>query len=204
MPNRAKLLQEAFNKLLAWLDVDRERAGEKYATLHKKLVTIFQSRGFSPAEKHADEVLDRMARRLDDSAGRPAIQTNDPETFALGIARTMIAFESNRRPEAKEDSFEDWMQEGGEKPSGNLETEYIVAAGEEQRKKCLERCWGRCLKENEQVLLRAYYEFEALPEHPLHSDLAKQLGITEGSLRSRVSRTKQKLSDCVQNCMRNQ
>lgn len=201
MPEKKSgLSKEAFDNLLAWLNADRERAGEKYATLHQKLVTVFLSRGFSPAEKHADEVFNRIARRLADPDGNRTIQTDDPEKFALGVARKMIAFEGDRRPEAKETSFEGWMQDGGERPSGDPEEEYVVAQEGKQKKRCFKGCWAG-LTEDERALLTAYYEFEGQTDHPLHRELAKQLGITEGSLRSRISRTKKKLSDCVQDCM---
>lgn len=201
MPKKkSDLSEEQLDALLKWLDANKEQAGEKYATLHQKLVTVFLSRGFSPAEKHADEVFNRIARRLSDPDDTRTIQTDDPEKFALGVAWKMIAFEGDRRPEAKETSFEGWMQEGGEKPSGDAEEEYIVAEEEKQKKKCLERCWAS-LTEDERALLTAYYEFEGQADHPLHRELAKRLGITEGSLRSRVSRAKKKLSDCVRDCM---
>jgi hypothetical protein len=36
---------EAFDKLLTWLDPDREKAGDKYQKLHLRLSRIFAAKG---------------------------------------------------------------------------------------------------------------------------------------------------------------
>src|SRR5437016_1109609 len=60
----AALTGEAFSKLLARLDPDRERAGEKYEDLRRTLIRYFEWRGAPFPEEHTDETFNRVARKL--------------------------------------------------------------------------------------------------------------------------------------------
>src|SRR6185369_14624999 len=53
---------ESFDALLAWLDPDREIAGQKYEVIRAGLIRIFVSKGFSDAEDLADETINGVAR----------------------------------------------------------------------------------------------------------------------------------------------
>ncbi|HKP37054.1 MAG TPA: hypothetical protein VJT71_09355, partial [Pyrinomonadaceae bacterium] len=67
MPPRRKihvLAQEDFDRLLAWLDADRERAGVIYEKIRWRLITIFAARNCVTPEDLADETLDRVARKV--------------------------------------------------------------------------------------------------------------------------------------------
>lgn len=198
------LSKEAFETLLAWLGAERERAGEKYATLHQKLVTYFLRSGFSSPETYADEVFNRIARRLSAPGESREILTDDPEKFALGIARMMVAFEWKRQQERKESSFEEWMEAGGEnkKTTGDLAEEYVVTEQKQRQDKCLNKCLGK-LTADERALLTAYYEFDGQVDHPSHAALAERYGLTRTGLRTRVRRIKEKVRACVQRCVAN-
>ncbi len=58
------LTEEMFEKLLLRLDADRDRAGEKYNGIQRKLGKLFQWRGFAFPEKGAQEVINRLAKRI--------------------------------------------------------------------------------------------------------------------------------------------
>ena len=60
------LRQEDFDRLLDWLDADRERAGLAYEKIRRRLMAILASRGCLCAEELADETIDRVARRVND------------------------------------------------------------------------------------------------------------------------------------------
>jgi hypothetical protein len=62
--------QSAFDRMLAELDPDRERAGEKYEQIRQKLMKFFQWRGCSSsaAEEHTDRTIDRVARKVEEGA----------------------------------------------------------------------------------------------------------------------------------------
>jgi hypothetical protein len=63
------LSQEAFDRCLAWLDPDRERAGEKYEEIRRKLISDFVRREWVDPEGLADETIDRVIHDLPEIAG---------------------------------------------------------------------------------------------------------------------------------------
>ena len=60
----AGLTEQTFARLLDVLDADRALAGERYEDLRRTLVRFFEWRGAPFPEDHADQTLDRVARRL--------------------------------------------------------------------------------------------------------------------------------------------
>ena len=58
------LTQEALNELLAWLDPDRERAGQKYEEIRRSLVKIFAWRKCSDPEGMADATINIVAQKI--------------------------------------------------------------------------------------------------------------------------------------------
>src|SRR5688572_19620497 len=80
-PNR-DLTRESLDGLLALLDADRERAGEEYEVLRARLVRIFEWRGSVAPEEHADETLNRVARKVGEGEA-----VRDVHAFAGGVAR---------------------------------------------------------------------------------------------------------------------
>src|SRR5947209_5921854 len=60
----ATLTTESFARLLAGFDHDRERAGEQYEDLRRRLIKFFEWRGAPFPEEHTDETLNRVAAKL--------------------------------------------------------------------------------------------------------------------------------------------
>src|ERR1043165_1611062 len=58
------LTQEAFDKLLIALGGDRDSGSEKYLELRTNLTRFFEWRGCSFPEDHADETINRMAKKV--------------------------------------------------------------------------------------------------------------------------------------------
>src|SRR6476646_4870393 len=79
------LTQEALDKLLACLDPNRESAGEKYEHIRVGLVKFFEWRGCSFSQDHADETINRVARKLDQGE-----ELRDVYTYVYGVARMLI------------------------------------------------------------------------------------------------------------------
>ena len=59
---------EAFDKMLLWLDSDRETAGVKYEKIRQKLIKLFKWRNCQPEEEYADITINRVTRRIFESA----------------------------------------------------------------------------------------------------------------------------------------
>src|SRR5438309_6302132 len=79
------LTKEAFERLLSSLDARRDRAGEKYENVRRKLIEFFEARGSHSPADHADETINRVARRLDEGE---SIQ--DLSAYFYGVARLLF------------------------------------------------------------------------------------------------------------------
>src|SRR6185295_19477834 len=88
------LEQQDFDRLLNWLDADRERAGQLYERIRWRLVTILASRGCVLAEELADETIDRVARRVADIE---QTYVGDKAIYFLGVMNN-VHHEYLRRP----------------------------------------------------------------------------------------------------------
>jgi DNA-directed RNA polymerase specialized sigma24 family protein len=178
------LTKEAFAKLLAHLDPDAERAGERYETLRMTLVKFFDWRGAHFPEECADETFNRVARKIESGE-----VVRDITTYCHGVAR-MIFLESTRGPEHKKVSLDAVSSSGAGNP-----------APEEAnpRRDCFDQCLGNLSEESRRLILE-YYESERRGKIDNRLSLAEKLGIPLNALRSRVQRVRAKLEHCVNQC----
>src|SRR5215475_15125435 len=79
------LTQEAFDRLLAAFDQDRDRAGEKYLEVRGNLTKFFEWRGCPFPEDHADETINRVAKRLAEGE-----EIRSPAGYCIGVARLLL------------------------------------------------------------------------------------------------------------------
>jgi hypothetical protein len=84
--NTAGLTQDDFDKLLSWLDPNRDKAGEKLNKIQARLVAIFSSRGcIDPeflADKTANVVIGKIDWLLENYVGDPAL-------YFYGVAKNV-------------------------------------------------------------------------------------------------------------------
>src|SRR5437773_5635501 len=90
----ATLTSETLTRLLASLDQDREKAGEKYEQLRLTLMRFFQWRGAPFPEEQTDEVLDRVARKLTDGVEIRNISSYCGEVARLVLLEALKATDS--------------------------------------------------------------------------------------------------------------
>src|SRR5262249_36737017 len=90
--NAGSITATGFSRLLARLDSDAERAALEYERLRRALIKFFDWRGAWPPEECADEVLDRLARRLEEQTIIGSVPG-----YAHGIAR-LVLMERHREP----------------------------------------------------------------------------------------------------------
>lgn len=185
---RWELTASAFDKLLASLDIERDTAAGKYLRLKKNLVRFFEARGIAAPDDAADEVLDRLARKLE--AGE---SIDDPQTYALGIAR-LVTLEFYKRPKMvpAEDAGLEIIARG----SDDRET----ANEHEGRLKCLDECIVSLTAEKREIIV-GYYNGEKRDKIENRSNLAAKLGIPSGALRSRATRLRDVLENCIVDCI---
>ena len=183
MPPRRKihvLAQEDFERLLAWLDADREQAGVIYEKIRWRLITIFAARNCATPEDLADETLDRVARKVADIAPDYA---GDRALYFFGVANN-VHHEYLKRPSYPEPQYE-------------VTTD---VPDQERTHNCLEQCLRKLPEESRTLILR-YYSHEKQAKIHLHKEMAEELAITINTLRLRILRMKEKLQPCVERCL---
>src|SRR4051812_15575571 len=135
------LSEQAFNRMLANLGEDRESSAERYESIRRRLIQFFAWEASVFPEDAADEVLDRVAKRLE--AGE---QIDDMERYALGVAR-FVRMEERQETQRKRLAI-------AQRPSA-------VDSGSEadHALDCLETCLEQLPPET-RVLLTDYYAGE--------------------------------------------
>jgi DNA-directed RNA polymerase specialized sigma24 family protein len=182
------LTRETFEALLARLDPDRERAGELYETVRKKLVRLFEWRGCGHPEELADETINRVARRLAEGA---EVWSKGPYGYFFGVAHHV--YSEVLRREAREQKARDDGWSPPPPPPQQVEEE---AAN--PRLECLTRCLEGLSQEQRRMVLR-YHSVEGHIE--ARKELSREMGIPLNALRIRVHRTCRKLESCIEQCL---
>jgi DNA-directed RNA polymerase specialized sigma24 family protein len=178
------LTQESFDALLAWLDPSRERAGQRYEEIRRRLIKLFTCRGCHEAEVLADETIDRVVKRLKEIE---ASYTGDRALYFYGVANK-VHLEYLRRktpapppPPPPDDDADE----------------------EEREHACLDLCMGRLPQANRELILR-YYQEEKGAKIDHRRRQAESLGIALNALRIRAHRIRAVLEECVEECLEGQ
>jgi DNA-directed RNA polymerase specialized sigma24 family protein len=180
------LTREAFERLLAWLDPDRERAGQKYEKIRQKLVKFFEFHGCASPEECADVTLDRVARKISEGE---EIHASDPYLYFHGVARNV---------------FKEYLRESKRQPVGldglrsapPADTEHS-----EQRLTCLSQCLEKLSLERREFILR-FYQGERRAKIENRKKLAEERGVSLNALRIRAHRIRVGLEKCVEECLK--
>ena len=175
-----ELTPEAFDRLLLWLNPDREQAGRKYEEIRRKLITILSCRGCTCPEDLTDETMNRVTRRV------PQIIDNylgDPALYFYGVAHKVHL---------------EWLRRNGRAlvpppaPDPPEETE--------QEHECLEQCMEH-LTSKSRELVSQYHREEKKAKIDGRKELADRLGIGVNALRIRAHRIRAGLQECVVLCL---
>ncbi len=181
------LTQDAFDGLLSSFDADRERAGEQYEQLRRKLAKFFEWRGADDPVEQADETLSRVARKLAEGA-----EIQDLNQYCLGVGRLLLKEEFKRR-EQQQRAFRQLPQ--------NSHPATMIDDADEIRRRCFETCLQNLDAESRELLL-AYYQAEKHAKIERRKELAAALGIPPNALRIRVCRIRARLETAVRECVR--
>jgi DNA-directed RNA polymerase specialized sigma24 family protein len=182
------LSPDAFKALLASLDPDPDRAGERYEDIRIRLVKFFEWRQSPCPEELADETLDRVGCRLRaDATARP---DNRP-AYLYGIARNVLRESWKERSTARHRA----RLAPAEPAVPTADTE-----SEERRLECLDRCLGG-LPEDSRELILQYYQFDRGDQIEHRRRIAEAHRIPLNALRVRVHRIRATLEPCVRDCL---
>ena len=183
------LTENAFTKLLDCLGEDRERAGEKYEDLRRTLIRFFEWRGAPFPEDQADETFNRVARKLGEG-----VEIKNIGGYCYEVAR-LVCLESLKGHDSRRTPIEAVKLE---ETVANTTDE---ALEKETRLSCLEECL-RVLPVETRELIVEYYRDEQRGRIDRRKALAERLGLRRDALANRAQRVRDKLEQCVINCVK--
>ncbi|MCG3160284.1 MAG: hypothetical protein JMDDDDMK_01353 [Acidobacteria bacterium] len=185
-----EMTEEAFRALLARLDADWDRAGEKYAMLRQKLAKFFECRGCHTPADLADETINRVARRL---AEGEEILADEPARYFYGVARNVLREyqESRARQSFSLDDLS--LAEHPRHDPVEAQARIEFRGQHERRLEQLESCLEQLPPAHRDLLL-AYYRGEQRDRIEGRRELAERLGITVNALKIRVFRLRETLA----------
>lgn len=166
--------------MLNWLDLDLDRAVNRYEEIRKKLMRVFTNRGCTDVEALADDTFNRVAMKM------PELRTSfngEPEKYFYGIARNIAREHYRKRDRVIEFPSEQTSRE-------DLEP-FLV---------CLEGCLAKLPQSQAQMFL-LYYAKQRKAKIDLHKQMGSKLGLRQTALRARVHRIRKKLRACILDCL---
>ncbi len=173
---------EEFDALLAWLDPDRECAGETYEEIRRKLMKIMVWRQCYAAEELADETINRVSHKVKDIAltyvGNPALYFN-------AVLRYV---------------YKEWLHNNPPIPIPPVpppEPDPDV----EQTHWCLDDCLQKLDPEVRDLILD-YYAKDGQAKIKHRKELANKRGMTMNGLRMQVHRINARLEVCIVSCLK--
>lgn len=177
-------------RLLLRLDPDVDRAALEYEQLRRTLVRFFDWRGGWPPDECADETLDRLARKLQD------VVVDNIRQYARGIAR-LVLLERRRHLDAS------LTDADADLAAARAATPADVPDDAERLRDCFDRCLDG-FPDSSRALVIDYYAEEHTGKIVNRRRLASTLGLSDNALRSRVQRLRDRLEQCVHECVSRQ
>jgi RNA polymerase sigma factor (sigma-70 family) len=191
------ITREAFERMLAELHPDIERAGEQYEKIRRKLVKLFEWRGCPHAEECADETFNRVTQKICEGA---SIWSGNPYAYFHGVALNVLK-EYWKGAEQTTKTLEEMAQI----QDFSTDPEDLWLRETEQREKerlfeCLDRCLQKLPPESLHLITR-YHQEDGVPNKERRKELAQSLGIPLNALRIRAYRIKIAIEECVEKCL---
>ena len=185
----------AFDKLLAYLDPDLNEAGRKLLDIRRRLQKFFECNRCPDPDELVDMTIDRGARRIDEG-----VEVRELPSYLTQIARFVLK-EHWASPQNKMDEIED---EGSGSPlvAPTVDDARNEKEEQEERLECLEKCSGKLVPVERQRVIDYYYE-QGRAKIDKRKRMAADLRITLGNLRVRMHRTRERLEECILDCLSN-
>jgi DNA-directed RNA polymerase specialized sigma24 family protein len=179
------LTPESFDKLLIAFGGDRESGGEKYLEIRHNLTRFFEWRGCSFPEDHADETINRIAKKVHEGE-----EILNPSGYAMGVARLLLLeiIKSRQREQSALNEM------------GTASEAYVESDDSQSRLDCLQNCLQTLSTDNRELILQ-YYQGEKGEKIQNRKKLLDRLGIPVNTLRMRALRLRERLQSCVEECM---
>src|SRR5262245_43640874 len=179
------LTPESFDKLLVAFGGDRESGGEKYLEIRNNLTRFFEWRGCSFPEDHADETINRIAKKVDEGE-----EILNPSGYAMGVARLLL-LEIIKNRQREQSALTEM---------GTASEVYEESDDGQSRLDCLQKCLQTLSTDNRELILE-YYQGEKSEKIQNRKKLLDRLGIPVNTLRMRALRLRERLQSCVEECL---
>ena len=179
MSRREPPSQESFDKLLRWLDADRDQAAKHYHKIQSRLIGIFAAKGCTDPEDLADQSFNIATLKIDWLLGN---YEGDPALYVYGIAKKVF-LEQKPKPNP------------GLPPPGPDSTEL------EKRSICLDQCLDQLTTPEERRLVLRYHEKIKQEKIQIRRQLADEWGISINALRIKVCHILARLRPCLKDCL---
>jgi hypothetical protein len=179
--NRQVVEPEVFARFLKLLSVDPEEAGRHYTSLQKKLIRFFTMKGIADPVSAADETLDRTILKIVGGAMVP-----DVDKYCLGIARNIYK-EKTRLSQRESTAFHTFMDDLSNSSAAQVERIYQL----------LQPCFEQLAVDEQQLLLAYCRELPGQERGDYRRQLAEKMKMSVTTLRVRVTRLRDKLTECV-------
>jgi DNA-directed RNA polymerase specialized sigma24 family protein len=184
------LTEDAFERLLVFLDPNRDRAGQIYETVRRKLIEFFEARGSHSPEDQTDETINRVARKVEEGE-----DVREPSRYFYGVARLV------------------WMETLRVRDKEPLALELVAPVAaldhEEQENMLQERehrldCFEVCLRQlppAHRILIVEYYKEDKGLKIAQRKRQAGLLNLSLNALRLRACRIRGDIEQCVNSCL---
>ncbi len=184
MLRRTEISQADFEQLLNWFGTDRDPSAAQYLAAHRTLTAFFRYNYCNRPEDLADEVLNRVAKKLP-----PLLHGSDQTDVLIGFARYLLKeyWDDDELFCAKEISNEEHTET---KKSAGMDVAELRLA-------CLDKCLSRL---PEQALLLEYHRYEPGGKIAHRRAMAETRHCTLNALRLKTSGLKSTLEECVRRC----
>ena len=179
--------EEAFNKLLAWLNPDREEAAEIYNRIQARLIKIFSAHGCADPENLTNETFDIVLSKIDWLIEN---YVGEPILYFCAVARNLVKEDYRNRTAARAIPANPPVRPDDE----DEESELLY--------QCLDQCMEEFSKQGQRLLV-SYYEEKGNEKIINRRKLAGELGITLTALRLRVFHMRGQLKLCMEICLKN-
>jgi len=185
MTKDLELQQDELDKLLDWLDADRDQAGARYALIQLRLVRFFASRGCVDAEYLADKTINLVAikkvKELADYVG-------DKSLYFHGVAKNVYWQHIRKLPDES-------LTDSTLQPIAPVEPEPDLI------QTFLDECMENLDPEDKELVLR-YQDGEKQEKIRLRKVLAREIGTTLNALRIKMYRLHLRLGKCIEQRLR--
>lgn len=184
---------ESFERMLLWLDPERERAGEKYEEIRARLIKRFRQKECSHAEDLTDDTFDRVMQKLPQII---AMWEGEPAAYFFSVA-FYVYLEDRRKPLPAPLPPIDFPDPNQPNPPPMIDDQ----DDDELLDACLRECLEKQAPEKREMIVE-YYRGERDEKIRRRKELAAKHNIKLPNLRLKARRVRSDLKKCITDCIK--